>query len=116
MYLLHQFFLELDNILAQCSSVWCVYVILRIVDPGLMTSLQQANLIAYRLVKLCNFEIDTLRWLTSCTVNDVCTLVTAEESARLLLPSQEVLSECCKNDWTMAVAGTSRKRDCDGCE
>ena len=33
-------------------------------------------------------------------------LITAEEFASVLLPSQEVLSECGKNDWTMAVAGT----------
>jgi len=36
----------------------------------------------------------------------VVLLITAEESARMLLSSQEVLSECGKNDWTMAVAST----------
>jgi len=36
-------------------------------------------------------------------------LISAEESARVLLPSQEVLSECGKNDWAVAVAGTERE-------
>ena len=43
MHFLRQFLSDLDKILTQCSTV-------RIVDPGLMTSLQRANLIAYRLV------------------------------------------------------------------
>jgi len=49
MHLLRQFLSELDEILTVFLynvSVWS----LRLVDLGLMTSLQRANLIAYRLV------------------------------------------------------------------
>ena len=54
MHLLRQFLSESDEILTPCSSVWRVYMYCiwssRIVDPGLMASLQRANLITYRLV------------------------------------------------------------------
>ena len=51
MHLLRQLFLsEFNEILTKCSSILCVYMFLADVDPGLMTLLQRANLIAYRLV------------------------------------------------------------------
>ena len=48
----------------------------------------------------------TVRHLSNTRAVVCVSLITAEESACVLLPSQEVLSECGKNDWTMAVAGT----------
>jgi len=66
----------------------------------------------HKTMKMSMLEDGTgllLHSLLSCTVTVVVTLITAEESARMLLSTQEVLSECSKDDWTVAVAGTSRE-------